>query len=267
MAITTIDGLVEAMAVSPMPTFLYKASRTSQTAGKNTSLWLASGVPGAGNIPTTAAVCTKDTVGAIPFVNVSGALTQYLALTNASTSVIGTYLLADRLCHMGGLSGTSTSAQTVSLDATSAGRTSVGVQYVQWFVEWYVATGSYMPSITCSYTDQDDDPGHTATVDTLATNMAASRMLQIFPEANSSIKSIQTLTLELSTGVVGNFGVTAIRPIAVIHNSPAANIPSQYDWQSLGLPVVFDDSCFMVISQASSTASGNFQAKLNFVQG
>jgi len=114
--------------------------------------------------------------------------------SNSATDV----QIHDRLAHMGGLNGTLTTAQTVGVDvsvsALDSRRGDSSYSDVQWWLEWYTATGSTAVTATVSYTNAAGVSGKTTTV-YIAASLAASRMLPIIGSGGEFIKSIQSVTL------------------------------------------------------------------------
>jgi hypothetical protein len=78
MAITSRDQLIAALANSRHALF-DKASISNAVAGRFYSLWRANGQPGQGAIPAAAALCNKDLLGALPLVNQTAPMSNYLA--------------------------------------------------------------------------------------------------------------------------------------------------------------------------------------------
>ena len=143
MAIDTLDKLIATLGDSYKCRF-YKPSISNTTAGQLRSLWRSNGFPSTGAIPTTAAYCDDTFVGSWELPD-PGTLQQYIGKMSASSSVIGQLILMDRLAHMGGLSGTITTAQTVNLGIVtpaSQGRCGTDGTGVLWCLEWYTDTGS-----------------------------------------------------------------------------------------------------------------------------
>ena len=258
MAITTRDQLIDGLGNNADRMVIDKASIASQVAGGFSSLWRATGMPGQGAIPAAAAVCTKALTGAVGFTNQVAPATSYLAHAfvacgNAATTIE----VHDRIAHMGGLSGTVATAQTagVSLATTSADRIGdANYSDIQWWLEWYTATGATAVTATVAVTYNDDSTGNIAV--SLAATMTASRMLPIISAvAGKYIKSIQTVTLSATTGTAGSFGVTATR-IRATMPTVLANKAEVFDWAVLGLPEIPNDSCLMLIAFCSTTSTG-----------
>jgi hypothetical protein len=91
MAITSRDQLIAALTLS-RNALIDKASITNAVLGGFYSLWRASGVPGQGAIPTTAAVCTRATTGALPLTNQTPPVATYLAWLDLVTANSATNL-------------------------------------------------------------------------------------------------------------------------------------------------------------------------------
>lgn len=120
MTITSRDQLIDALANNSDRIIIDKASIASQTAGGFTSLWRATGQPGQGAIPTTAARCDNGLLGSMGFANQTAPAASYLAWLNAASGNAATVLeVHDRIAHMGGLVLNSTTSQTVNLDLTA----------------------------------------------------------------------------------------------------------------------------------------------------
>ena len=90
------------------------AAPTAPVVGTLHSLWRYDQSDGAnGGIPGAAAACIKSTVGALPISDPGSGRQQWLLGIEGNLNTYGGLMLYDRLLHCSGLSGTSTSAQTV----------------------------------------------------------------------------------------------------------------------------------------------------------
>lgn len=268
MAINSIDGIANGLGNGAQNVVINKASVSTQIAGGFSSLWRTTGLPAQGPVPTAATACNKATVGSFVFPNAPTGLSNYIArmsttAANASTDI----QIHDRLAHMGGLSGTVVTAQTVNLDVTATANRNGPDTFaeVQWWLEWYTATGSTATVATISYTNAEGTAGRTTTV-SIAASTAASRMFQIIGAGGEFIQSIQSVTLSVTSGTVGNFGVTATRFIGG-HTTAAANTGISSDWQMLGLPRVEDDACLFFTMVASTTTTGVIYGNVKIIQG
>ena len=266
MAISTLDGIVNALGNNSSRIVLDKASIASQGAGTFVSLWRATGQPGQGAIPGAAAVCNNTTVGGVGFTQQTLPATSYGAYFEAATGNASmTVEMHDRLAHMGGLVGNLASAQTVNIDLNSLSADNLverkgdsNYSDVQWWLEWYTATGSTAVTATVAVTYND------ATTGTLSVALAATRPASLMiplngliPAAGAGkyIRAITTVTLSATTATAGSFGVTATRPRLAI-GTPIANYKVTADWAALGLPEILNGSCLFPVVLTSTTSSG-----------
>ena len=266
MAITTRDQLINSLGNNSSRIVLDKASIASQGASTYVSLWRATGQPGQGAIPSTAAVCNNTTVGGVGFTQQTLPATSYGAYLEVATSNAAmTVELHDRLMHMGGLVGNVATAQTVNIDFLSISSDNMAERIgdanysdIQWWLEWYTATGSTAVTATVAVTYNDGTTG------TLSVALAAIRPASLaiplnglIPAAGAGkyIRAITTVTLSATTGTAGSFGVTATRPRMTI-GTPIANYKVTADWAQLGLPEIYNSSCLYPIVLTSTTSSG-----------
>lgn len=266
MAITTRDQLIDGLGNNSSRIVLDKASITSQAAGTYVSLWRATGQPGQGAIPAAAAACNNALTGAFKFTQQTAPATSYGAYLEMATSNSAmTVELHDRLAHMGGLSGALASAQTVNIDLNSLSADNLverkgdsNYSDVQWWLEWYTATGSTAVTATVNVTYNDGTTGSLSA--SLAATRPASFMLPLnglIPSAAAGkfIRGITSVQLSATTGTAGSFGVTATRPRMTI-GCPIANHKFIADWAQLGLPEIYNDSCLFPIVLTSTSSSG-----------
>lgn len=279
MAITTRDGFFDAMANNSSRVVFDKASIASQTANSFCSMWRATGQPGQGAIPTTAAVCNDSLLGCIGFTQQTSPATSYFGLLEAVTSNASmTIEIHDRLMHMGGLSGTVTTAQTVNLDLDAnlatddlgARKGDANYSDVQWWLEWYTATGASVVNATVNVTYNDGTSGN-LTAQSLAATRPASHMIPLnglIPAADSGkfIRDVNTVTLSATTGTAGNFGVTATR-YRCANFLPLANARWTAKWDDLGVPEIINNSCLFAIMLTSTTSTGTLRATGKIAHG
>lgn len=279
MTISTRDQLVNAMANNTSRIVIDKATIANTAAGQFHSLWRATGQPGQGAVPTTAAVCDYTLTGAIQFTQQVAPATTYAGLLEATCSNASTTLeLHDRLMHMGGLAGNVTTAQTAGVDlhanlATSNLADRIGdsnYSDVQWWVEWYTDTGAGGTNLTAAVTYNDGSTGNLTAV-TLATNRRASFLQplnSLIPAAASGlyIRSVDTITLSGATASAGDFGVTATRYRGSLF-MPTANARFTADWAALGLPEVPNDSCLQLVVLCSTSNTGALRGTGKLLHG
>ena len=236
-----------------------KATITT-VSGFDYSGWMAGGNPAAGVAPTTWAHPTYSTLGALNprMVNPAAGKTCRILAASLRYSVANQpVIIRDRVGHMGGLSGTSIAAQTVNATLTTPaadGRCEASGGDVDWWLEWYAATGSTGCNATVAVTYNDDTTGNVVVA--LPASVPAYRRYRIPPSSgNRSIKSIQTVTLSISTGTAGNFGVTATER-KFQFSVPTANAEFIADWALLGMPDIGSNACLEHSVYAVGTALG-----------
>lgn len=278
MAITTLDKLINAMGNNASRIVIDKATIASQAAGTFVSLWRATGQPGQGAIPAAAAVCDNTLTGCFGFNQQTAPNTSYGGWLNAvSGNAAMTMELHDRLMHRGGLNGTLATAQTVGLDISANLATSnldtrkgdANYSDIQWWLEWYTATGATAVTATVAVTYNDGSTG------TLSVSLAATRPASFMQPLNGLIPgasagkyicSVDTVTLSATTGTAGSFGVTATRPRMTLPLN-IANKMEVADWQVLGLPEIFNSSCLFPLVLTSTTSSGTLRGGGKLIHG
>lgn len=246
-----------------------KASLANQTAGGYVSLWRATGQPAQGAIPTSAAVPTSSTTGAIAFANQTSPVESYLGWLFAACSNSAMSLeIHDRIAHYGGLVLNTTSAQTLTglnLGTLAPAAERVGAANysdVQWWLEVYTDGGATASNATINVTYNDDSTGN-LNAQAVGGTLRAARLLALTPLIPSAkqgfyIKGINSVTLSASTGTAGNFGFTCTRPRTILP-LPLANKAEVADWAALGAPSIANDACLSLLMLTSTTSSGTLR--------
>lgn len=183
-------------------------------AGRLSSLWMYEGIPAAGDVPpTSATVPTNATSGSLRQPT-TGALRETICTyISAIGSQPGSIILYDRLLHISGLDGTSTSAQTVGGTLTRyTGAASRGNEI---WIEIYTQIGTTARNLTVNYTDQDGNSASTVVVVGGTGLREVQRLIKVpFAQDDYGARAVASVQLDVSTGTPGNFGVTVVRPIA-----------------------------------------------------
>lgn len=270
MAITTRDQLIDALGNNATRIVIDKASLSNTAAGQFFSLWAATGQPGPGSAPTTAAIPTSATTGAFGFTNQTAPATSYGAYMDAICSNSATTLeIHDRLAHSGGLVMNVATAQTTNLplDLSTLGlvadrRGDANYSDVQWWLEVYTAGGATASNCTVNVRYNDNTTGD-LTAFALGGTPRAGRLYPLnglIPAAAAGkfIRGVESVTLSVSTGTAGNIGVTATRPRMVMPLS-LANFRQTFDWAQLGLPEIYNDSCLFGIVLCGTTTTGTIR--------
>jgi hypothetical protein len=275
MAITTLDGLVASMtAATRQRRIINQPVITGQAGGGFSSYWRAAGIPGQGAIPAAASAVNQSTLGSMKYTAATGGQSTYLARAGVSCGAPMAVEVHDRLAHMGGLSGTVTTAQTVgisllslaSTDNIAARKGADNYSAVSWYLEWYTSTGSTAATATVTYTNHLGVTGRTTTV-SLPTNVGASRMLMIAPLAGEWIRSIESVQLSATTGTAGNFGVTVSRPLTEMVFAVSNSIVV-LDWAATGLPIIETNAALTFIGFLGGGASaGALYGSITLIQG
>ena len=278
MTISTRDQLISALGNNSSRFVIDKASIASQAAGTFVSLWRATGQPGQGAIPAAAAVCDHTLTGAIGFTQQVAPATSYGAWANALCSNSAMTLeLHDRLMHMGGLNGTLTTAQTVNLDLNAnlasgnlnKRKGDANFSEVQWWLEWYTATGATAVTATVAVTYNDGTTG-TLSASLVATRPASFMMPLngLIPSAAAGkyIRDVDSVQLSATTGTAGSFGVTATRPRMTMPLA-LANRMEVFDWAALGLPEIANSSCLFPVILTSTTSTGTVRGGCKLAHG
>jgi len=279
MTIDTRDEFVGAMANNSSRIIIDKASLANAAIGQFHSLWRATGQPGQGAIPTTAATCDNTLLGALQFAQQTAPSTSYLGILEGLCSNATTTLeIHDRLMHMGGLVGNVATAQTVNLDLHAnlananldARKGDVNFSDVQWWLEWYADTGTTAANATVNVTYNDGTTGNLTAIALAATRRASfmQPLNGLIPAADSGkyIRDVNTVTLSVTTGVAGNFGVTATR-FRAANFQPIANARFTSDWAALGLPEIANESCLFCVQVAGTTSTGIVRATGKIIHG
>lgn len=262
MAITTLNGLVNALGNSSTNVIIDKASLANAAASQQFSLWRATGIPAQGAIPGAAAICNNALTGAIGFTQQTSPATSYFAWLRAFTANAAMMVeVHDRLAHMGGLNGTLTTAQTVNVNITGTSdnlasrRGASDYSEVSWWLEWYTDTGATASNATVNVTYDDASSGNLAVI-AVGGTVRAGRMIQLTSAvAGRYIRTVNSVTLSASTGTAGSFGVTATRLRAAV-DTTLSNLAATNDWAALGLPEIYNSSCLFQIVTCSTTSTG-----------
>jgi hypothetical protein len=236
-------------------------------AGRTSSFWTIA--PFAGAAPTSPVATTVSTAGSMGQQNSSGV--QRIAQVAAGLANWGMIMLCDRLSHQGGLSGTSTVAQTTNLPTAALTRYTTG-EGVWIALEIYTAVGATATTVSCSYTNQDGTAGRTSELTVFGGtgfNGVGRFIILPFQSGDTGARSVQSVTLTASTATAGNFGVTLFKPLLFL---PTPSLGSQQllfdSVQTLAtqMPVVENDACLFYVLSGGTTASGVMQNAIRFIE-
>jgi hypothetical protein len=280
MTITNQDQLFNALANDSSRFIVDKASLANAVAGQLFSLWRTTGQPAQGAIPTTAAIPTSATTGAISFTNQTAPRASYLTwaqLVSANNAM--SVEIHDRVAHNGGLVLNVTTSQTTNLpldigpSALNLGagrRGDANFSDCQWWLEVYTDGGATASNATINVTYNDATTGN-LTVVAVGGTLRAGRMIPLTPliptaDQGKFIRGINSVILSASTTVAGNFGFTCTRHRTVVP-LPLANFPGVIAWNTSGSPEIINDACLQFIVQTSTTSTGTLRGTGKIAHG
>ena len=261
---------------TPETLFYFKAPRiagaaaTAPIAGRMASLWRYDGMPGGGAIPTTGAIPTRTTQGALPYIAAGGGREKFALAVGLTSSVAGVFTLYDRLFHIGGLSGTVTTAQTVqgSTPTPALTRNTGGVGNVV-FVEIYTQIGNTAQTITMNYTNQAGTTGRISTAVAIggSNNREATRVIMLpLQGSDTGVRAVESVTLSGSTAIAGEFGVIIARPFPILAVATAGMAVIR-DWTTgLPMPPDVNDMCLSLLFFPASSAAPDIYGGFSFVE-
>lgn len=187
--------------------------------GYEYSLWEMDGNPSGGAQPTTWANPTSTTIGGLFQTDPTGSLQKWLVQYCLTGGASGRLLVYDRLLHVGGFSGTVTTAQNVNAGAVAAvSRYTNGIGNST-FLEIYSAVGATPVTASVVYTDENGTSatatGPLGSASATAGRRAAQGATRVSnPTANPGVKDVTGVTLSGSTGTAGNFGLVVAHELA-----------------------------------------------------
>lgn len=243
------------------------AAASATIAGRLTSLWEYNGSPSHGAAPGAVAVPTNATVGALRQTNPSGGRQLWCTGVWAHGLAAGTLTLYDRLLHISGFSGTSTSAQNVGGALTRY--TGTASQGNEIWVEIYTIIGTVSTTITASYTNQDGNGGTTqATAIGAAGFREAQRVIKLpLASGDNGVRGVTSVTLATTTGTVGNFGVVIARPLITIPlPNPGVGYVRDLVAQQPGIQEILTDACLAWLWQANGVTVPQIHAGVQLVE-
>ncbi len=214
--------------------FVAGATPGTLVAGAITDLWQYDGQPGGAgsSAPTSAVVVTASTNGSMGQNTPAAGIELFLCAVKMVGVVQGSVIIYDRLVQHGGLSATTTGAQTTNLPTPSLTRYANGIGVEMW-AEIYTQVGSTGTTITASYTNTTPTSGQSSQAVTFGGTgfREAQRILPMtIAVGDNGVTAVANLNLVASTLTAGNFGVTLAYPLVVI---PVAAIGVGYIWSGV----------------------------------
>lgn len=248
------------------------AAAAATVAGRATSLWEYEKNPaGSGAVPTTSAIPVNTTNGGLFQTDPGGGRQKWLLGGTCMLSggtVSGTLVLYDRLVHMGGLSGTTTTAQTTNLPTTALTRNTGGVGN-KILIEIYSQIGTTATTATVDYKNTAGTTKTSKAFSIGGTGLReAQRIIEVpLADGDTGVTTIENLDLVASTTTAGNIGACIARPIGYF---PCVNAGAGQlvDFIS-GLPAAQEiptDACLALYFVANTTTAPQVNMMLSFIE-
>lgn len=271
MSISTFASL-EAKIVAPYARERFMKLAYTTVSGRLWSSWV-TGL-NTGTAPTTAATCSRTTAGALGQPDAGsgnvGRLARFVTKSNNRAAV----WLCDRLSHQGGLSGLLTTEQTTNLPTAALPTRASSAVGVWAAIEIYSALGGSATTVTMRYTNSGGTGSRTSISTVLGgTEFTEAQRFIIMPmqAGDVGVKSVEGVTVGVSTGAAGNFGITLFKPILVgcanqILDSIERGVYDPVRQLGGALPQIQDDACLWLVHWAAATTSGIGAHELTFVK-
>jgi len=261
--IASLDEL--AYALGRAQALPFRKNPLTTIANGYTSLFLAAGVPGPGQTPTTLAGAfpTNESAGAFRFADPLGAEQSQIGRLSAVNSVAGVLVIYDRIWH-NAVQPNITSKQNIVFP-TGAQRYGDG-HGVELWAEVYAALGNTSAATwTAEFADQDG-AAKTATL-AYGSSGAAGRMIPFdLPAGCTGVRAVSSFQTNVSHAS-GQVGLLMLRRLAEIPLAIGGAGVAQ-DGISLGLPQVQPGAFLgMLIAHSASASSGQLFGRMDLVQG
>lgn len=265
MAISTFSSYINKI-LSPYQIITSFKGGISQGNRLN-SLWLAT--PNAGLTPALAETCSNLTTGSLGQNNSNGI--QRISRANIYGGLGCQMILCDRLVHMGGLDGTSTGSQVVNTVTLPRYTNGVGVSIA---VEVYTSIGGTATTISASYTNEQGQAGRFTPASVFGgTGFGSnSHAVIILPLAQGDVgvKSVESVTVAASTGIVGNFGIVLFKPLFNMAGLIGDDGQMQIFDSILGgcgnMPQILNQACLYQIIRPGINSSPNPIIEMTFIE-
>jgi len=261
----------QAKRASPDYILRYTKIPQAGVVGRLYSLWTCAPLALAGAIPTTPAVPTKATQGAL--VDCSSSILPAMTSprivgirgstdATVSTTARGTYVLVDMLSHQGGMNAGLSGVQTTNLPTAAITRGTGAGCFIG--IEIYAQIGATQTTFTANYTNSDGVAGR-ETTGILFGGTGFREVDRFFwlplADGDTGVNSVESVTVTASTTLGGNFGVGIYRPLATLANLVNNGDNAQFDWDPIlnngGICPRFDpDACLMLLGMSEGSGTG-----------
>lgn len=270
MAITTMDGLVAALATAHDQRLFFPAATNVSAGWINLNQAVVGGF-GQMAVPTARtsggqAFSQSNFSTGFPIWPADGTKTCYVGRYGLTAAAAGTFHVYDLLFAASGFVGNSATAQTITSPVSLPSRNTNGVGAEIW-IGCSSAIGATAHNVTVQYTNSAGTSGRNTVSTAGITSMPANRMYQVpLQDGDTGVQTVQGITLSASSGTAGNLWVLVLERICSI-GLPVINVGSSLDFAALGLPVINDESCLMFVNQGTGTSSGIALGQLDIIHG
>ncbi len=238
-----------------------------------TSTWLGAGTPDPGVAPSTAVVPDRATTGALGQRNPNGSnQLRLIEMLSALELEDGWIALIDRLSHQGGLSGTVTTEQTTNLPTAALTRGDTSGVGVYAGLEVYTQIGATATLPTIRYTNSAGTANRISPAAQFgATGRRNPGAFAIMPMASGDkgVRSVEGVTLDVTSGTAGNFGVTLFRILGFWpYTRQWGHQPLDEFLQAGGVSfaAIPNDACLAFIGCTGTSADVYLKANLSLVE-
>lgn len=274
MAITNLDQLVAALAARGSTPLFFPSGTTVSGGFTNLNRLVTGSAQGQMAVPpsrTTGGHVPTDVLTGFPnFPNPGAGNSLYLARVGVNNSVAGGLLLYDRVYAASGFAGNVATAQAITgFPTLPADRVGAGNGLEIW-LESYTAIGATASNVTVQYTNTASptpQSGRNTVSEAIIASMPAGRMQRLrLQDGDLGVTSIESLTLSVSTGTAGDFGVTLLRRLGIVP-LPVVSAGALLDAFDVGLPELDDETALQFVHVGTGTATGVLMGALNIVEG
>ena len=267
MALTNYDEYIDRLRDNR--TADYQTSVAIARPQRWAALW-PSFVP-APTIPSSSIALNSDSpqaIGPIPNIG-TGSLAMLGARANPGGAAGVSVMAIDLLNVQGGLSGTLTTAQTTNLPTTPLTRYTDGYGVMAALIV-HTNIGTTATTVSASYTNSDGVSGRLTTPTAIggaaASLHSAARSFILLPlqGGDNGVRSVEAVSLQGTTGTVGNFGVCLFKPLAIqpLNNVEGAHVIDAVSSGGFGgaLSPISSSACISLVASANvaQTVNGTF---------
>lgn len=229
----------------------------TSTSAAPVDTFIANGTPAPGVAPASGSGTSYDntSVGALPIPTPNVGEELRLIGLNASNSMLGGFLIMDRLVATSGINLNTTTPQAVNTVALPSRAT--GGSGVEAFLITATGQASSVPvgTTSISYTNQNGVSGKIGTL-TNINGTVRSQVIQKFAlEPGDSCRSVQSVTAGVAGAIGATWGILLAKRLCTV--VPSLFVPKQqFGGAALGFPLVEPDACLNIWMYAMTGLSG-----------